>query len=93
MRSKAPTCGSYDELMAVFVNDDMAVVRTRYSDDFCAMQHRVTGRFPHGFISAPGSQRSVVFRMPHLFEFNDDAIRRENVWLDAGAIVAQLTAP
>jgi hypothetical protein len=57
------------------------------------MEHRVTGRFPHGFMGAPGSERSVVFRMLHVFEFNEDAIKRENVWLDAGAIVAQLTAP
>lgn len=83
----------YDELMAVFVNDDMAVARARYGDDFCVLEHRVTGRFPHGFLGAPGGQRSVVFRMLHVFEFSDDAISRENVWLDAGSIVAQLTAP
>jgi hypothetical protein len=34
-----------------------------------------------------------MFRMLHVFEFRGDAISRENVWLDAGAIVAQLTAP
>jgi hypothetical protein len=82
----------YDQLMAVFLNDEMAPVRSLYGDDFCVLEHRVTGRFPHGFMGAPGSERPVVFRMLHVFEFRGDAISRENVWLDGGAVVAQLTA-
>ncbi len=31
--------------------------------------------------------------MLHVFEFRDGKISRENVWLDGGAVVAQLTAP
>jgi steroid delta-isomerase-like uncharacterized protein len=81
----------YDQLIAAFVNEDMTPVRTLYGDDFCVIEHRATGRFPHGFIGAPGSDQSVVFRMLHVFEFRDNAISRENVWLDGGAIVAQLT--
>lgn len=30
--------------------------------------------------------------MLHVWEFKDGAISRENVWLNGGAIVAQLTA-
>jgi ketosteroid isomerase-like protein len=81
----------YDQLIAAFVNEDMRPVRTLYGDDFCVIEHRATGRFPHGFIGAPGSDQSVVFRMLHVFEFRANAISRENVWLDGGAIVAQLT--
>ena len=81
----------YDQLMAAFVNEDMTPVRTLYGDEFCVVEHRTTGRFPHGFMGAPGSPTSVVFRMLHVFEFRGTAIRRENVWLDGGAIVAQLT--
>jgi hypothetical protein len=50
------------------------------------------GRFPDGFMGAPGSGRPVVFRMLHVFEFRGGAISGEDVWLDAGAIVAQLPA-
>ena len=82
----------YDQLMAAFVNDDMASVWTLYGDDFCVVEHRATGRFPHGFLGAPGGDRSIVFRLLHVFEVRGPAICRENVWLDAGAIVAQLTA-
>jgi hypothetical protein len=81
----------YDQLIAAFVNEDMTPVRTLYGDDFCVIEHRATGRFPHGFMGAPGRDQSVVFRMLHVFEFRDNAISRENVWLDGGAIGAQLT--
>ena len=63
----------------------MTPVRTLYGDDFCVIEHRTTGRFPHCFLGAPGSDQSVVFRMLHVFEFRGGAIsREENVWLDAG---------
>jgi hypothetical protein len=83
----------YDQLMAAFVNEGMTPVRTLYGEDFCVIEHNARGRFPHGFAGAPGGDRPVAFRMLHVFEFSGDAISRENVWLDAGAIVAQLTAP
>ena len=45
------------------------------------------------FMGIPGNGRSITFRILHVFEFDDSAITREQVWLDTGAIVAQLTAP
>ena len=80
----------YDQLMAVFVNEDMTAVRTLYGENFCVVEHLAEGRFPQGFLGAPASERRVAFRMLHVFEFADDAIERENVWLDGGAVVAQL---
>ena len=44
------------------------------------------------FLGIPGNGRSVQFRVLHVFEFDDSLITREQVWLDTGAIVAQLTA-
>ena len=82
----------YEQLMAAFVNEEMAPVRTLYGDDFCVIEHNARGRFPHGFAGAPGGDRPVAFRMLHVFEFRGSAISRENIWLDAGAIVAQLSA-
>jgi len=82
----------YDQLLTAFVTDEMTPVRTLYGDDHCVIEHRTHGRFPHGFLGAPVSDRLVTFRMLHVFEFRGNAISRENVWLDAGAIVAQLTA-
>ena len=48
----------------------------------------------HGeFMGIPGIGRNITFRILHVFEYDDSAITREQVWLDTGAIVAQLTAP
>ena len=65
-------------------------MRTLFGGDFCVVERRTTGDSPHGFMGAPGSGRPVVFRMLHVFEFRGGAISGEDVWLDAGAIVAQL---
>ncbi|MGI9051509.1 MAG: nuclear transport factor 2 family protein [Ilumatobacteraceae bacterium] len=44
------------------------------------------------FLGIPGNDRNITFRILHVFEFDDSLITREQVWLDTGAIVAQLTA-
>jgi ketosteroid isomerase-like protein len=82
----------YDQLLAAFVTEEMIRGRTLHGDNHCVIERRARGRFPHGFLGAPGRDRPVEFRMLHVFEFRGNAISRENVWLDGGAIVAQLTA-
>ena len=84
--------GFYDQLIEVFTTEKMEPLRLLYGDDFCVTEHETTGRFPHGFLGAPASDDPVTFRMLHVFEFRDAAISRENVWLDTGAIMAQLHA-
>ena len=44
------------------------------------------------FLGIPGNDRNITFRILHVFEFDDSLITREQIWLDTGAIVAQLTA-
>jgi len=48
---------------------------------------------PGEFLGIPGHGRRITFRLLHVWEFRDERISRENVWLDGGAITAQLTAP
>lgn len=45
------------------------------------------------FLGLPGNGRNVTFRILHVFDFDDSLIVREQVWLDTGSIVAQLSAP
>src|SRR3712207_679538 len=47
----------YDQLMAVFVNEKMTTVRSLYGDHFCVVEHLAAGRFPHGFLGAPASEK------------------------------------
>jgi predicted ester cyclase len=60
---------------------------------FCVMEHATTGTVPGEFLGVPGNGRRISFRMIHVWEFRDGLISRENVWLDGGGIIAQLTAP
>lgn len=82
----------YEQLMSVFTTQEMKPLRTLYGDDFCVIEHWATGLFPSGFLGAPASQQPTSFRMLHVFEFRHDAISRENVWLDIGAILGQLNS-
>lgn len=45
------------------------------------------------FLGIAGNGRNITFRILHVFDFDDALITREQVWLDTGSIVAQLTAP
>jgi steroid delta-isomerase-like uncharacterized protein len=82
----------YQQLVSDFANEEMVVTRAHYGDDFCVTEHRTTGTVPGHFLGVPGNGRRISFRMLHVWEFRDGRISRENVWLDGGSIVAQLTS-
>ena len=84
--------GFYDHLVENFHNEQMTVTSSQYGADFCVVEHQTTGTVPGVFLGVPGHGRRVTFRMLHVFDFADDRITREQVWLDGGAIIAQLTA-
>jgi predicted ester cyclase len=56
------------------------------------LEQSMTGSVIGEMLGIPGNGRRVTFRIFHVFEFNDGLISREQVWLDTGAIVTQLTA-
>ena len=85
--------GFYDALMTDFTTESMRRTRAYYGDAFCVTEHLTTGSFPGIFLGIPGHGRRVSFRMLHIWEFRDGAISRENIWLDSGAIAAQLSGP
>lgn len=71
----------------------MTPTHSYYGDDFCVVEHDWTGTVPGTFLGIPGYGRRITFRMLHVWEFRNGRISRENVWLDGGGIVEQLTAP
>ena len=82
----------YDHLAAELDTERMIPKREQYGNDFCVVEHEATGVVKEAFMGIPGNGRRVTFRMLHVWDFKDDAISREQVWLDGAAIVAQLTA-
>jgi steroid delta-isomerase-like uncharacterized protein len=83
----------YEQLVRDIHTETMVPIRRYYGDDFCVVEHEWNGTVTGSFLGVPGRGRRIVFRMLHVWEFRDGKISRENVWLDGGSIVAQLTTP
>jgi steroid delta-isomerase-like uncharacterized protein len=85
--------GFYEYLTENFRTEAMDVSHRYYGEDFCVMEHDTTGTVPGEFLGVPGNGRRITFRLLHVWEFRHGLISRENVWLDGGSVIAQLTAP
>lgn len=85
--------GFYKFLTASMHTEQMQPSHAWYGDDFCVIEHQWTGTVPGEFAGIPGNGRRISFRLLHVWEFTDSRMSRENVWLDSGAIIGQLTAP
>ena len=83
--------GFYDQLVRAIHTETMEATRSYYGDDFCVMEHQWAGTVPGTFLGVPGEGRRISFRLLHVWEFRDGRISRENVWLDGGNVVQQLT--
>jgi len=83
----------YEFLVKSIETETMVPLHTYYGQDFCVIEHTWKGTVPGEFLGITGNDRRISFRMLHVWEFRDGLISRENVWLDGGSIVAQLTAP
>jgi steroid delta-isomerase-like uncharacterized protein len=93
LHGPAAAQGFYKQLVADLNTERMTPTREQYGEDFCVVEHEATGVVKGAFMGIPGNGRRVTFRMLHVWDFKDDAISREQVWLDGGSIAAQLTAP
>jgi hypothetical protein len=82
----------YEFLTANIKTEAMQRNHSWYGDEFCVIEHQWSGTVPGEFLGIPGNGRHIDFRMLHVWEFKDGRMSRENVWLDNGAIIAQLTA-
>lgn len=90
-KGKDAARGFYEYLTANFTTEEMAPTRSYYGDDFCVLEHQATGTVNGEFLGVPGHGRRISFRLLHVWEFRDGLISRENVWLDGGTAIAQLT--
>ena len=84
--------GFYDYLTSNVTTERMDVNHAWYGEDFCVIEHQCTASVPGEFLGIPGNGKRVSFRLLHVWEFKDDRISRENIWMDGTALVAQLTS-
>ncbi len=92
LHGKEAAQGFYDELVRAIHTETMEPTHSYYGDDFCVVEHQWTGTVPGTFLGVPGNGRRISFRLLHVWEFRDGRVSRENVWLDGGSVVQQLTA-
>jgi len=92
VRGPVAAQGFYVHLTADLTTEQMTPTREQYGEDFCVVEHQATCVVRGAFMGIPANGRRVTFRMLHVWDVKDDAISREQVWLDGGAIAAQLTA-
>ena len=91
LHGKEAAQGFYDRLVRDIRTEEMLPTRRYYGEDFCVIEHIWKGTVPGSFLGVPGRGKRLSFRMLHLWEFRGGLISRENVWLDGGSIVGQLT--
>jgi steroid delta-isomerase-like uncharacterized protein len=82
----------YDHLFANVKGEGTHVLRRLYGENFAVDDNIWTARVVGEFMGIPGHGRQINIRILHVFEFRDGLISRENVWIDAGAAITQLTA-
>lgn len=83
----------YRELTANFRTENEVPRQRWFSDDAVIIDQDMTGTVVGSMLGLPGNERRITFRVLHVFQFRDGLISGETVWLDVGAIMAQLSDP
>ncbi len=81
----------YAHLFNNVKGEDFAVKHRLYGENFVVDDKIWTARVEGEFLGLPAHGRRIHVRVLHVFEFRDGLISRENVWLDDGSVIAQLT--
>lgn len=63
-----------------------------FDGDTMVLEQSMTGTVIGEMLGLPGRGRRVTFGILHVFAFRDGLICREQVWIDSGSLVTQLTA-
>jgi steroid delta-isomerase-like uncharacterized protein len=82
----------YRFLTANFRTETEEPLHRFFDGDTMILEQTMTGTVIGEMLGIPGNGRRVSFGILHVFAFRDGLIRREQVWIDTGSLVAQLTA-
>jgi steroid delta-isomerase-like uncharacterized protein len=80
----------YQDLTSNFRTEDEQPTHRYWAGDAMILDQMMTGTVTGSMLGMPGNGRRITFRILHVFEFRDDLVSRENVWLDGAAIAHQL---
>ena len=91
-RGKAAVADFYRGLLADLRLEDIRSVRRYHGDGFVVDEAVVTATAVGTPFGIPGRNRTVQFRLLHVFEVRGEEITRENAWIDVAGVLAQLGA-
>lgn len=81
----------YEALFADLAEGEVTCLRRYHGADFLVDESLWRGTAPGRPFGIEGRGRPLEFRLLHVIEFDDRGdIRRENVWVDLAAVIAQL---
>lgn len=80
----------YRGLLADLRLDQIDTVRRYHGDGFVVDESLVTAQAIGVPFGMPGRDRTVRFRLLHVFEIRDGEITRENAWIDTASVLAGL---
>lgn len=81
----------YERTFADLAESQVTTLRRLHGENFVVDESLWRGRAVGRPFGLEGRGRPLEFRLLHVMEFDDrGAIRRENVWLDLAAVMAQL---
>jgi steroid delta-isomerase-like uncharacterized protein len=87
---KQQVAAFYRGLLADLHLQDIRSVRRYHGDGFVVDEANVTARAVGAPFGIPGRDRTIEFRLLHVFELEDGEITRENAWIDLASVLAQL---
>jgi steroid delta-isomerase-like uncharacterized protein len=82
----------YEHLFSNVKGEHADVKHRLYGENFVVDDKIWTARVTGEFMGIPGHGRRIAVRVLHVFEFREGLICRENVWIDTGTAIAQLTS-
>jgi ketosteroid isomerase-like protein len=83
----------YAAVFAGSTDSSLETLHRYHGEDFFVDDSLYRATITGDFMGIPGRNRQLTVRMLHVCEVREGRISRENVWMDGGAVVAQLSAP
>lgn len=90
-RGKEGARDFYTYLTANFRTEGWEVLHRYVAGAAMVLEQLMTGTVIGALLGLPGNGRRISFRMLHVFEFRNELISRENIWLDTAAVIDQLS--
>jgi len=90
-RGKEGARDFYTYLTANFRTEGWEVLHRYVAGAAMVLEQLMTGTVIGALLGLPGNGRPISFRMLHVFEFRNELISRENIWLDTAAVIDQLS--